>query len=520
MVVPVLACKRKVGGLKWQPVVKGKAAFAVLVAMALSLVTTVRGTYLIETDTDGLDDGILTYNADFSFGGDTSMAYQSAASTAIGLSGGDSIYGGNGRALPDTYIYTYAPDTQADNLFLSAGTPLGDGNYASGATGGGPGRYAVYATWPTTSNVDGGATHYQIDTSGDSISTSLDQNGRGSVWVKLGEIEYSSGPITVTQTPTSNTPVSMRAAAILFEPVSGGPVAGYTGPPGWVIFGNGAQRFFGIAFERNKTVAETNHFTVLRSTNLVDWNTTDLRLYSVTEIDATNELVTFYSMAPMKTLDRQFLRVEARPKLPVNPPYCVAITFDDGPHPDRTPRLLDLLAARNIRATFFVTGINAQRYPHLLRRMINEGHAIGNHTTTHPYLTTLTESNVIAEVRGCQDAIVAAANVPPSVIRPPYGDVNNKLRALFLNEFGYATVLWNIDPRDWDTTVTDGEVINSVINGVAAWFDPPLPDGGPIILLHDIHERTILVTPTILDTLLAQGYSFVTVPELLALQGN
>lgn len=500
----------------------GKALFGLLAAFALLPVTTLHGAYLIEIDTDGLDDGILTYSPDFSFGGDTTAASQSAASSAIGLNGGDSIYGGNGTAFPDTYVYSYAPDSQTDNLFLTAAAPLGDGNYASGATGGGSGRYAIYATWPVTSNVNGGPTHYQIDTLGDSISTSLDQNGRGNVWVKLGEIDYSSGPITVTQTSTSNTLVSMRAAGMLFELVSGGSAGVYTGPPGWVIFGSGAQRFFGLAFERNKTLAQTNHFAVLRSTNLVDWSTTDLKLYSVTNLDADNELATFYSTTPMATLNCEYLRVEARPKMPVNAPFYVAITFDDGPHPDRTSRLLDILAARNIRATFFVTGLNAQWHPHLLRRMLNEGHQIGNHTLSHARLTDLTEPAVVAEVRGCHEAIVAAATLPPSIIRPPYGAVNNSLRALFLSEFGYPTILWDIDPRDWDTTVTDSEVINAIVDGVADWFRPPHPPNwGPIILLHDIHERTILVTPTILDTLLGQGYGFVTVSELLAMQqGN
>jgi peptidoglycan/xylan/chitin deacetylase (PgdA/CDA1 family) len=497
--------------------------------VGLLLVTAVQGAYVIEIDTDGRDDGILTYNADFSFGGDTTLAFQSAASAAIGLSGADSIYGGNGLVNPDTYIYTYSPDAQVDNLFLSPGTPLGDWNYASGATGGGAGRYAIYVTWPATSNVDGGLTHFQIETTGDSVSTSLDQNGSGgygsstpygNVWVKLGEVDYTSGPITVTQTPTLNTAVSMRSAGVLFELVSGGQVGGYTGPPGCVIFGQGAQQFLGLAFVRNKTLAQTNHFAVLRGTDLEQWSTSDLKLFSVTNINAGDELVTFHSMTPMRMLDREFLRVRIRPKMPVFSPYYVAITFDDGPHPDLTPRLLDILAERNIRATFFVVGNNAQKYRHILRRAINEGHEIGNHTMTHARLTDLSDAEVVAEVAGCRDAIVAAATVPPSAIRPPYGAVNNRLRNLFLREFGYPTILWNIDPRDWDATVSDDEVITTIIDGVADWFSAPVPDTGPIILMHDIHERTIQIVPTILDALLAQGYSFVTVSELLALQAN
>jgi peptidoglycan/xylan/chitin deacetylase (PgdA/CDA1 family) len=475
---------------------------------ALACFSAAHAAYLIEIDTDGLDDGNIAWNPDFSFGGDTTIATQSVKGTAPGLTGGDSIYGGNG--LADTYVYTYSPDTKTDNRYLDPGMALGDGNFATGAIGGGPGRYAVYATWPTTTNVNGGLTHYQIATAGTSASFSIDQNSKGNVWVKLGEIDYTSGPITVSQTPTSSTSVSMRAAGLLFESLSGGSSGGYDGPPGPFIMGEGAGRLFGVAFSRNKMVAQSTHFSVLHSTDLVHWSTSDLKLVSISDIDPDNELVAFRSMVPMALAERQFLKVQPRPKMPLGSDY-VALTYDDGPHPDRTPRLLDMLAARNIRATFFVVGTNAQKYPHILRRMINEGHEIGNHTVNHPNLTTLTTEQVRLEVAGCRDAVVAAATLPTTCIRPPYGAVNQGLRDLFMNEFGYPTVLWDVDPRDWDMAVTDQQVIDTILDE---------SDHGEIILCHDIHERTINVTPAVLDGLIGRGFSFVTVSELRALQGN
>jgi peptidoglycan/xylan/chitin deacetylase (PgdA/CDA1 family) len=468
--------------------------------------------YLIEIDTDGLDDGIIAWSPDFAFGGDTTTASQSIKATTIGLTGGDSIFGGNGSALPDSYVFTYAPDARADNQYLDAGMALGDGNFASGAIGGGPGRYAVYATWPTTTNVTGGLTNYHVATAGDSASFSIDQNTKGNVWVKLGEVDYTSGPITVTQTATSNTSVSMRAGGVLFERLSDGGVGGYSGPAGPFILGEGPARLFGVAFPRNKAEALSSHFAVLHSSDLVSWSTSDLKLVSVSDIDAENELVAFRSMTPVAAMERQFLKVQTIPKMPLgDPPKYVAITYDDGPHPDRTPRLLDMLAARNIRATFYVVGTNAQKYPHILRRMINEGHEIGNHTVNHPDLTTLSTEQVIAEVAGCRDAVVAGATLPTATIRPPYGAVNPLLRDLFMSEFNYPTVLWNVDPRDWDTAVSDAQVIDTILTE---------SNHGEIILCHDIHERTIGVMPTVLDGLLAQGFSFVTVTELLKLQGN
>jgi len=177
------------------------------------------GGFLLEIDTDGLDDGVLTYNPGFSFGGDTTTASQSVTSPAYGTTGGDSIFGGDGSAFPDTYKYTYSPDTMSDNLVIPAGQDLGGGVLASGAVGGGPGVYSVYATWPSTANVSGGLTTFDVTTLGDSFSVQLDQNNQGGDWVKLGEINYTSGAIDVTQSSTVNSFVSMRAYGVLFEAV-------------------------------------------------------------------------------------------------------------------------------------------------------------------------------------------------------------------------------------------------------------------------------------------------------------
>ncbi len=194
-----------------------------LVLAGLLLAGQASGAYLLEIDTDGLDDGVLTFNPNFSFGGDTTTASQSATSSAFGTTGGDSIFAGDGTAFADTYVYTFDPAVDADNLSVPAGTDLGDGNTATGISTGAPGLYSVYATWPFTSNVTGGLTNYTVSTPGDSFMVSIDQNnggaGIGNVWVKLGEINYTSGPIDVVQESSANTFVSMRAYGMLYEPV-------------------------------------------------------------------------------------------------------------------------------------------------------------------------------------------------------------------------------------------------------------------------------------------------------------
>ena len=200
-----------------------------MVMIALLATHTAHSAYLIEVDTDGLDDGVLTYNSHFSFGGDTISASQGGASLAFGMTGGDSIFGGNGVSLPDTYVFTYNPSTDADNLAIPIWTELGEAGYSSTATGlagGAPGIYTVYATWPVTYNVSGGDTRFTTTTAGDSSIVDFDPNGGyypnppgiGNHWYKVGEINWTSGDITVTMQRTGgNTFVSMRAAGMLFE---------------------------------------------------------------------------------------------------------------------------------------------------------------------------------------------------------------------------------------------------------------------------------------------------------------
>lgn len=186
-------------------------------------------------------------------------------------------------------------------------------------------------------------------------------------------------------------------------------------------------------------------------------------------------------------------------------PY-VAMTFDDGPHPQNTPRLLDILRARNIKATFYVIGQNVDRYPAIVRRIVSEGHEIGNHTYTHRKLTSLGESEVRSEMKKTQDAIVRAAGVKPRTMRPPYGALNQSQRQMIFNEFGYPTILWSVDPEDWRRPGV-GVVTSRILSGA---------NNGAIILAHDLHAPTVDAMPGTLDGLLRKRLQFVTVSQLLA----
>ena len=186
----------------------------------------------------------------------------------------------------------------------------------------------------------------------------------------------------------------------------------------------------------------------------------------------------------------------------------IAMTFDDGPQPQNTPRLLDMLRARNIKATFYVIGRSVDLYPQIVRRTVAEGHEIGNHSHTHRLLSKLSDAEIISDLRRCHDAIGRAAGVRPRTMRPPYGGLLQRQRDLVHAEFGYPTILWSVDPLDWKRP--GASVISSrIVSGASP---------GGIVLAHDLHSQTVDAMPSTLDALLSRGYKFVTVSQLLAMK--
>lgn len=202
-------------------------------------------------------------------------------------------------------------------------------------------------------------------------------------------------------------------------------------------------------------------------------------------------------------------RKDAYSLVPMSEPY-IAMTFDDGPHPANTPQLLDILKQRNIKATFYVVGANARRYPQILRRIVAEGHEIGNHTDSHAYLTKLSQDGVRRELAVTHQAIVSATGIAPRTMRPPYGAISSELKASVKREFGYPSILWSVDPEDWKRPGSS-VVASRLVSGARP---------GGILLAHDIHSPTIDAMPSALDQLLAKGYRFVTVTQLIAMEGN
>lgn len=204
------------------------------------------------------------------------------------------------------------------------------------------------------------------------------------------------------------------------------------------------------------------------------------------------------------------------PRVPLRDTYTrvrtsrkvIAITFDDGPHPENTPRLLDMLKERKVKATFYVVGNMVKYNPQLLKRMVEEGHEIGNHTVTHGTLSRMSDESLLAELKNAHDQIVEASGVAPVSMRPPGGAIKKDQKAFVLEELGYPTILWSVDPEDWKRP-GPSVVTSRLVNGASP---------GGILLVHDLHKPTVDAMPDTLDQLLAMGYEFVTISELIALE--
>ena len=185
----------------------------------------------------------------------------------------------------------------------------------------------------------------------------------------------------------------------------------------------------------------------------------------------------------------------------------VAMTFDDGPHPKLTPKLLDLLKERGIKATFFVIGKCVAENPDIAKRIVDEGHEIANHSWSHPQLTKLSPPAFAAEIAQTNDAIEKATGIRPVVMRPPYGAINPTLTKRLNEEYGLSVIIWSVDPLDWKIRKSD-HVSSHIIKNAAP---------GAIILAHDIHASTVDAMPATLDALQSKGYKFATVSELIAM---
>ena len=179
----------------------------------------------------------------------------------------------------------------------------------------------------------------------------------------------------------------------------------------------------------------------------------------------------------------------------------VAITFDDGPNPNYTVKLLDGLKKRGVKATFFLLGSEVEQYPEIVEAIHENGHLIGVHSYEHVNFGQIGDAAAVEQIDRTQEAIYDVTGEYAGYIRPPYGCWKKELDT----EVPMIEVLWDVDPLDWATTDAD-TVVQRILSDV---------EDGSIILLHDASESSVQAALTTIDILKEQEYEFVTVEDLL-----
>ncbi len=185
----------------------------------------------------------------------------------------------------------------------------------------------------------------------------------------------------------------------------------------------------------------------------------------------------------------------------------IVLTFDDGPHPKQTRQILDVLDRYNIKATFFVIGVNVKNYPGIISEVLARGHELGNHTTTHSHAARLDKNALRNEITECEREVFEQTGRHCTLFRPPEGALTNSMRQV-VKDLGYSNVLWTLDTRDWAHTPPD-KISDYIIQNAK---------NGDIILMHDYigaNSPTAAALDIFIPILLDKGFTFVTAGELL-----
>ncbi|ADQ14458.1 polysaccharide deacetylase family protein [Halanaerobium hydrogeniformans] len=193
----------------------------------------------------------------------------------------------------------------------------------------------------------------------------------------------------------------------------------------------------------------------------------------------------------------------------------VALTFDDGPHPSYTEKILDILDEYEIKASFFMIGNRVGRYPGLVEKVANKGHYVGNHSYNHPNLSNMKDEAVFAEeIYPTSEIIEEVTGNYPKIIRPPYGSITDS-QIEYLKEENWQIINWSVDTFDWKSELNDPQ---QMYEEIVKHHHP-----GMVILMHDSSGGSgngLEMLPQLIETLHAKGYEFVTVKDLLYLYNN
>jgi peptidoglycan/xylan/chitin deacetylase (PgdA/CDA1 family) len=188
----------------------------------------------------------------------------------------------------------------------------------------------------------------------------------------------------------------------------------------------------------------------------------------------------------------------------------VALTFDDGPHPEYTPQFMELLKSKNVRATFFLLGPMVKNRPELAKQLVDSGFEVANHSWKHPTLSKLSPDAIREELQKTTDIITEATGAKVELLRPPYGSANKKVQDI-CDELGLRIITWNIDTDDWRKETTADKMTSTVMTNLR---------DGSIILMHDRSDKAFETTANVIDMIREKGYEFVTVGELIGLRAE
>jgi len=190
----------------------------------------------------------------------------------------------------------------------------------------------------------------------------------------------------------------------------------------------------------------------------------------------------------------------------------IALTYDDGPNDPHTLRLLDVLAKHDVRATFFLIGRYVQRRPDLVRDLVKAGHVVGNHTFTHPHLVVSAAVETRNQLEECQRAVEEVTGATPRLFRPPFGG-RRPVTLRIARSLGLEPILWNVTSWDWETPPAE-KIVQTCVRQMR---------GGDVILMHDGGHRafgadrsqSVLATNMLIERYKAEGYEFLTVPQMM-----
>ncbi len=203
-------------------------------------------------------------------------------------------------------------------------------------------------------------------------------------------------------------------------------------------------------------------------------------------------------------------RADATTPAPPASSRLIALTFDDGPDTILTPRILDTLAREHVRATFFVIGTSVLAHPEITRRIVRDGHALGNHSYDHARLTRLSHEQILWELRAADQSLYLYSGCRPRWFRPPYGRLS-PLAQRQVRQLGYTVVGWSVDSRDWEG-ISAAQITRNVLRSLAP---------GAVILLHSggsnpsTRMHTAAALPAIIIAARQMGYTFATLDQVL-----